>query len=315
MNLFDLHKMSLLSKPIREVLCNDNIMLWKAAYRQINVSHKEEMNEMYRQIQLKNLEIKSIVPMKTKDLLKITDIESENQIKELLTTYVIDETKVGECIENTMYNTNIFLNDQYKYMQRLYEEEQERIRKEKELAQKKTQEPAKPAGGFASRFLSAFNFKKKEEETIMTKPAKINTIEEPEYENISAEQDMKKGEEYLISTNVQFKPVEETKLIDFDDDNKLDENKPNEQNSAEHEVSVRLEYKDIHDENDGDKTETESIAHNDTLDETQDFSLKEQPKQRNRSDSISSTSTSKIYSQSNFNEFMNVEELNKFLYK
>ena len=50
----------------------------------------------------------------------------------------------------------------------------------------------------------------------------------------------------------------------------------------------------------------------DIVEDSQDFNI---DRQRERSDSLSSTSTNKLFTRANINEFMNIDELHKFLYK
>ena len=180
-------------------------------------------------------------------------------------------------------------------MQKIYFEEQERIRKEKERLASSSQN--QKSQGIASRFLSAFKFGSSNQQPEQTSVPQKNLITEIEYDS---------DHNYLISTNAQ---VENANLISFEDDKKSESDK-----LSEKEVRVGFDEKDIPDE-ETKKSETDTV-NDENFEYQNSFSASktDQPK-RARSDSISSTSTSRMYSKSDFNDFMNVDELNKFLYK
>mmetsp|Transcript_6654 Transcript_6654/g.7596 ORF Transcript_6654/g.7596 Transcript_6654/m.7596 type:complete len:220 (+) Transcript_6654:240-899(+) len=218
--------------------------------------------------------------------------------------YICNNIRVGESIKNTMYSTKIFLNDQYNYMQRLYLEEQERIRKEKERLQNATS--AQGTTGFASRLFSALKFKTNQQQPSQnTEPQKstitiVETDHEPKEEPDAS---------YLLSTNNQVQN-EEGDLIDFGGTSKVSQNKATE----ETEVRVKLEDKEIVDDEETKRSDTDTNLE-DKFEDISEVPAKTSQPARPRSDSLSSTSTTKMYSYSDFNDFMNVDELNKFLYK
>ena len=302
LEMHEINKIASLNKTYRSTLWNDWLFIWKSAYRSINIAHREKELELEKEIQIKSLEIKSIIPYKQFDLLNLgEDQEEEIDLKMLIQMYVWDNNRVGDWIKNTMYSTKIFLNDQYKYMQKLYMEEQERIRKEKERAIKEKQmqniNQSQKSTGFASRFLSAFKLGGSNQQPEQMSIPQKNVITEAENDN---------NHNYLISTNAQ---VEDANLINFDDDKKLESSQINEK-----EVRVWLDEKEVPDDEETKKSETDTVV-DDKFEDHNNSSSKFEQQRRPRSDSISSTSTSRMYSYSDFNDFMNVDELNKFLYK
>ena len=316
LELPELNAVSMLNKEYRNVLCNENTFVWRSKYRSINIIHRESREELTRQIEVKAQELKNIVPMKQIDVTKLTNSEGDSNLKDLILTYVVDETVVGDCIRNTMHNTKIFLHDQYEYMQKLFYEEQERIRKEKEIAQQKQAS----GGGLANRFFSVFKTK-----TTTAKPEiipeevksypKKNIITEDD-EDIDNKNSIKSEEQdYLMSTNNQNKEPENANLIDFGDDtpNQPSMGSQNEIQNNEPEVPIKFEERGTNEENEWAKTETDTVNQNyDIVEDSQDFNI---DRQRERSDSLSSTSTNKLFTRANINEFMNIDELHKFLYK
>lgn len=96
LNLPELNKVSMLNKSYRRSLCNDCTFVWKSVYRAINLSHFEVKQQLEHEIKLKAQEIKNIVPMKKVDIIKIAEDQSDMNLQELLQTYVVSETKVGE---------------------------------------------------------------------------------------------------------------------------------------------------------------------------------------------------------------------------
>ena len=242
----------MLNKEYRNVLCNENTFVWRSKYRSINIIHRESREELTRQIEVKAQELKNIVPMKQIDVTKLTNSEGDSNLKDLILTYVVDETVVGDCIRNTMHNTKIFLHDQYEYMQKLFYEEQERIRKEKEIAQQKQAS----GGGLANRFFSVFKTK-----TTTAKPEiipeevksypKKNIITEDD-EDIESKNPIKSEEQdYLMSTNNQNKEPENANLIDFGDDtpNQPSMGSQNEIQNNEPEVPIKFEERGTNEEN------------------------------------------------------------------
>lgn len=199
------------------------------------------------------------------------------------------------------------MHQQYEYMQKLYQEEQDRIKREKEMAQQRNNAAGTQAvGGFASRLFSVFKPKIVVEKEVLTQ-AKQKTIDEVDYDN---EENFKEDakEEYLISTNVQEKPVESANLLDLDED---DNKGKNHEKIQEKEIPMKLEDQELQDDHDATRTESDTVQNeDDRMEESQDFT-----KQRDRSDSLTSTSTSRIYSHQTFSDFMNIDELHKFLYK
>jgi hypothetical protein len=139
LEMHEITQIAMLNKSYRNTMCNSCTFIWKSAYRNVNLAHQEKELELQRQISLKTQEIKSIIPFKDFDVLGVSDGENEFDLRKLLQMYVCDDTRVGEWIQNTMYNTKIFLNKQYDFMQKLFLKEQERVRKEREMQQKQSQ--------------------------------------------------------------------------------------------------------------------------------------------------------------------------------
>jgi len=291
LEMHEINKLAMLNKAYRNTMCNECTFIWKSAYRNVNLSHQDQEQELQRQIVIKTQQLKSIIPQKEFDIFSIDDPHSEIDLRELLQKYIVEEQRVGECIQNTMYNTKIFINKQYGYMQKLFKQEQERIKQERQRAS--AQEQPKSAGLFGklfSGFAKPVNAQAQpQQQPAPQQPSEV--IEKPEGNT----------EHYLMSTT-ESKPVEEAKLIDFDEEDSKEE---------ETEVPVKMDDKEIQDDEETKQSETETI--NDERSEcTQEVN---KPRLRNRSDSISSTSTSRLYSYNDFNDFVNIDELHKFMYK
>jgi hypothetical protein len=195
-----------------------------------------------------------------------------------------------------MYNTKIFLNKQYDFMQKLFLKEQEKVRKEREMQQKQSQGQTKTGGLFGGLFS---NFKIGLQKQQTPKPI----AEKPEE---------KKQDHYLMQTTTEDqKPSESTDLIDFGDDVE-DHHKPDApQLPQEKEVPMVIDEKDTQDDEETKRSETDTAFEDRT-----DYAT-ETPKvaTRGRSDSISSSSTTKLYSYTDLSDFVNIDELQKFLYK
>lgn len=221
----------------------------------------------------------------------------EIDLKKLIQTYVVEDVKVGECIQNTMINTKRFLNRQYSYMQKLFQEEQLRIMREREaMARKQQQENKATGGGLFSRLFAGAN--KQPEQPKPQEPR--NRVREVNYYD-----DEDETNNYLISTNSSKPKQEDAKLIDFGDDEHKTPHPPQEK-----EVPMKLEEKDFGDDEETKRSETETVA--EACDENPDL-FKSGP--RGRSDSLNSTSTNVLYSYKDLNDFVNIDELHKFLYK
>lgn len=235
--------------------------------------------------------------------MSVVDTDTEIDLRQLLQKYVCEEAKVGECIQSTMYSTKIFLNKQYNYMQKLFQEEQERIIREREMAQRRPAGQQK-GGGLFSRFFS----------TVTKEPVQ-NQDQKPQNKVAEVENDKDGNEDsnYLLSTTQDdYKPAENANLIDFEDEN--DKTQPTQKSKSkneEKEVPMNMEEKDIQDDEETKRSETATVI-DDRMDEAQDV-FKAGPRQR--SDSLTSTSTTKLYSYQDFNDFVNIDELHKFLYK
>lgn len=166
------------------------------------------------------MELKNIVPAKEFDIKKFIDENDEVDMKQLA-TYINDETRVGEFIQNTMYNTKFFLNKQYTNMKRIFELEQEKLRKEKEAAQNAT---SGQKSGLFSRFFSG-------SKAAPTQNIPKNEVKEPVLKEDSKTQ-QNTAADYLVSTNTKG-PVKNVNLLDINDESPKDIDHPS--NSQSHE--------------------------------------------------------------------------------
>lgn len=165
-------------------------------------------------------------------------------------------------------------------MQRLYNLEQERLIKEREAAKA----PPAEKKGFFGGLLSKIGGQKKEEEP---KPK----VEEEKGQEPKPLQ----GEKYLLSTMEDSK-APEANLLEFDDE-------PQSNQNLEKEVPVKIEE------------EESKFGDTETNQETVDEDSFRFGDNRIRSDSMSSTSTNRIYSHKDLNDIVNIDELHKFMYK
>lgn len=69
------------------MMCHKQTFIWKAAYRNNNIIHQDIMKELQRQIDVKTLEVKNIVPAKEFDPKDFVDAVEESDITMLLKTY------------------------------------------------------------------------------------------------------------------------------------------------------------------------------------------------------------------------------------
>lgn len=199
-------------------------------------------------------------------------------------------------------------------MQKLFQEEQERILREREQAQRQRTAEAAPKGtGLVGRLFAGFKRGTNAPAPIpQSSVTQNNQIEDAKVGR--PEPTANNDSNYLLSTNTkQPQPAEDAKLIDFGEDEAdhkaTDVHK---QKSEEKEVPMKLEEKDLQDDEETKRSETETV-NEDRLDEMQDNAFRAGPRQR--SDSLTSTSTTRMYSYSDFNDFMNIDELHKFFYK
>jgi hypothetical protein len=151
------------------------------------------------------MELKNIVPAKDFDIKNFIDDDDEIDMKQLA-TYINDETRVGEFIQNTMYNTKYFLNKQYTNMKKIFELEQEKLRKEKEAAQFAT---SGQKGGLFSRFFSS-------NKATPAQNIPINQVNKPVPKEDSKVQ-QNTAVDYLVSTNTKG-PAENANLLDINDE-------------------------------------------------------------------------------------------------
>lgn len=244
--------------------------------------HCEIQSELERQINVKTKELKSIVPARDFEPQEFIE-DGEMDMTILLKTYVVDNTKVGEEIESTMKNTKVYLNRQFTNMQKLFQAKQERILRERETAKiLRNQDPEKVQNkGIFGRFLS----------TIAKSTQKPIEKAKEEIKIIPGEN----NEDYLLSTNTQPSVTEAT-LIDITE---------NTETETEKEVQMKIE----------DDEETKISVTETVIEQNEDSDGFKLSDSRIRSDSLMSTSTNRIYSYKDLNDFANIEELHKFLYK
>jgi hypothetical protein len=259
-------------------MCYKQTFIWKAAFRNNNKIHQDIMKELQRQIDVKTLEVKSIVPAKEFDPQDFVDVVEELDITLLLKTYCVDNSRIGETIQSTMFNAKTFLNKQFSEMQRLYNLEQERLIKERESG--KTQ--LTKSKGFLGGLLSKIGGKKN------TGQPQAKVEEEKDIKQIH-------NEKYLLSTIEESKNPQ-ANLLEFDDESQSNQN-------FEKEVPVKIDE------------EESKFGDTETNQETVDDESLNFCENRRRSDSISSTSTNRIYSHKDLNDIVNINELHKFMYK
>jgi len=280
LELPEVNKLSLLSKSYHSALWHSGTYIWKAAYRNNNKIHQAMTKELQRQIDVKKQEIRDIVPAREFNPDDFADDVADTDITMLLKTYWVDNTRVGESIQATMFNAKTFLNKQFAEMRRLFELEQQKLLQQRE-AQRNA--PKQKGGLFGMLFNKIGGQPKKEQDSIEQKPQEANPTS---------------SEKYLLSTMDQPPPkVEEAKLIDFDDD-------PQEQQNPEKEVPMKIE--------DEESKLADSETHQETVDEQDSFGFGDQ---RVRSDSLASTSTNRMYSRKDLSDIVSVDELHKFMYK
>ena len=143
-------------------------------------------------------------------------------------------------------------------------------------------------GGIFGRFLSKIG-----RSTAKQSQAPIEELK-GETEVISSQS----NEDHLLSTN-KPRSEEEEKLVDFETET------VKKNTEIEKEVPMKIE-----DDEETKRSESETIV--EQIEDPEVFKIAES---RKRSDSITSTSTNRIYSYKDLNDFVNIEELHKFLYK
>jgi hypothetical protein len=260
------------------------------------------------------------VPAKDFDIKNFIDDDDEVDMKQLA-RYISDETRVGECIENTMYNTKFYLNKQYANMKRLFELEQEKIRKEREASVNAT---VSQKGSLFSRFFSGTK-------TTTNKNMPKNEITEikPDEDSKAKEKDVSN---YLIS--MPEPTTKSANLLEIIDESTKDTDQPSNSQNHVHKVPQKadpsfeeFDQNGLYHQSEKEvpmHTEEDKEIRDDETNQSETCTLNENVRnedeqfkvaKRSRSDSISSTSTSKMYKYSDFSDFINVDELHKFMYK